>query len=427
MRERMRVVVDRPADGLLVDRAELLTGWIEPHDAGGDTAAPNGPDGGARDELHATCGGRELVVRRCWHPQARRDPSVAGFWSMLIVQELLPFAMRDVLAVELWWRGAHVATLRFKISPVAAYLATAYPLNLDSYPVPLRAADDRPALRPSTVVFPGLGAVGGASLNQLMRRKILHEGGALPVHFEADHPVLWEHARAADCRVPRWIDGHACHGAVDRLDAPFARVSVLREPAVRLLSIYNYNALVHPYDFPFTTVDEFLASDAAAAFTQAASLLRIAGKAVDAQAPADELYTCARAELRRSYALVGVTELFEETIFLLCQLGGHAAIGMWWKILSAPGRPDVAALAPATRRRLEALVAADRRLYDDARVALEALVAARALGAPLARYKADAAAAPELPDAYKLVECLRWRQILGDAELRTLRAAARPQ
>jgi hypothetical protein len=406
------------------------------------TAAPNGAadtdaEAGAYDDLRATCGGRELVVRRSWHPQACRDPRVVGFWSMLIVQELLPFATRDVLAVDLWWRGAHVETLRFRISPVAAHLARAYPLNLDEYPVPRLCSAEgsdphgeggaRDGPRPPTLLFPGLGAVGGASLNQLMRRKILHDGGALPVHFEADNPALWERARAADRRVPRWIDGHACHGAAERLATPFARVTLLRDPAVRLLSIYNYNALVHPYDFPFATVDEFLASDAVAGFTQAASLLRIAGEAVDAQAPADELYARARAELRRSYALVGVTELFEETIFLLCQLGGHDAIGMWWKVLSAPGRPDATALAPPARRRLETLVAADRRLHDDARIALEALVATRALGAPLARYKADAAAATELPDVYKLVECLRWRQVLGDAELRALRAAAGPQ
>src|SRR5437868_5202953 len=77
--------------------------------------------------------------------------------------------------------------------------------------------------RPPTLVFPALGAVGGASLNQLMRRKILHEGGTVPVHFEADHPALWERARAADRRVPRWIDGHACYGAAERLGAPFMR------------------------------------------------------------------------------------------------------------------------------------------------------------------------------------------------------------
>ena len=39
MREPMRVVVDRPADRLLVDRAELLTGWLEPGDAAADAHA----------------------------------------------------------------------------------------------------------------------------------------------------------------------------------------------------------------------------------------------------------------------------------------------------------------------------------------------------------------------------------------------------
>jgi hypothetical protein len=408
MREGLRVHLDRPADGLLVDRAELLTGWIE---------------GGDADEfdLRATCGDRPLVVRRCWHPEARRRAGVSGFWGMLLVQELLPGARDDDLAIELSWHGTHLETVHLRISPVAEHLARAYPLHVGEYEVP-RPPGARREDAPSTLVFPGLGAVGGASLNQLLRRTMLREDLPVPVHFEANDPELWTSARAADARVPRWIDGHACYAAAAHLDAPFARVTVLREPAARLLSIFNYNTLVHPYDFGFRTVDAFLASDDAARCTQAASLLRCAGIEVDVRAPADELYARACAELRRNYTLVGITELFEETIFLLCQLGGYETIGMWWKILSTPHRPAPATLSPATRRRLEQLVVADRMLYDDARRALLELVATRVLGAPLARYRADAAAQPELPEVFKLVECLRWRQILVDAELRAARA-----
>ncbi|MBI3767174.1 MAG: hypothetical protein HY271_01635 [Deltaproteobacteria bacterium] len=407
----MRVVVDRPADRLLVDRAELLTGWIEPLAA--DAREPG---------LTATCGGRELAVRRCWHPEARRRPQVAGFWSMLMVQELLPAAPRGDLAIDLWWRGAHVETVCLRISPVAAHLARAHPLNLGDYRVPPLRAAPTPAPAP-TLVFPGLGATGGASLNQLLRWKMLRDDRPLPVYFEANDPALWACARAGDPSIPSWIDGHACYAAADDLGAPFARVTLLREPAARLLSIFNYNTLVHPYDFPFRTVEAFLASDAAARCTQAASLLRCAGIDVDPTVAADELSAQAGEELRRHYALVGVTELFEETIFLLCQLGGYDTIGMWWKVLSAPGRPSAAGLSVEARRRLEELIAADRRLYDDARRALVELVATHAFAGPLAHYRADAAAQSELPDVYKLVECLRWRQILVDAELRAVRAA----
>lgn len=413
MPERLRVVVDRPADRLLVDRAEVVTGWI-------DASASAGGD--HEDGLVATCAGRALSVRRCWHPDAPRGAGV-GFWTILLIQDVLPYARRGELEIEISWRGVRAETLRLHISPIAEHLAREYPLNIRDYEIPHHDGAAGVSKAP-TIVFPGLGAVGGASLNQLLRRKMLREGWAVPVHFEANDADLWARARADDPRLPRWIDGHACYGAAEPLGTPFARVTLLREPATRLLSIFNYNALVHPYDRPFATVDAFLASDAAASCTQAAALLRVAGIAVASDISTDELYARAREELRRHYALVGVTELFEETIFLLCQLGGYDTIGMWWRVLSAPGRRDESSLGSDSRHRLESLIGADRRLYDDARRDLLALIDARELALLIAPYRADAAAAAELPDALKLVECLRWRQILTEAELRAVRAAA---
>ncbi len=401
-----RAVVDRPADALLVDRAELVTGWVAPLAADGT--------------LTATCGGRDVVVRKCWHPDARWVDGAVGFWTILLVQELLAEARHGHVVLELREDGVVLAAVPLRITPIAADLARAYPLNTTTYalpPPPTRSAT------PHTLVFPGLGGVGGASLNLLVRRTMLAHGWSVPVHFESNHAELWSTARRAWPGPPRWIDGHACWGAADALGVTSARVTILRDPATRLLSIYNYNRLVHPYAFPFRDVEAFLASDAAIASTQAVQLLRVSGLAVDARAPADELAARAQDELRRSYALVGITELFEETIFLLCELAGYDAIGMWWKVLAAPDRPDPCVLSTACRRRLDELVAADRIVYDASRQELERVVAARALGAPLARYKADAAANHEVPETSKLVECLRWRQVLTDAELRAQRGA----
>lgn len=403
---RPSVVIDRPADRLLVDRAELLTGWVAP--------APR--DG----VLSATCGGRPVTIRRCWHPEARRTTDVAGFWSMLMVQELLAGVEDDELAIMFRWDDVPLETLCFRVSPVAAHLARAFPLNLATYSVPRPPPSAASPVQ--TLVFPGLGGVGGASLNALLRRKMLEENWSLPVHFEANDAVMWASARATGRDPPRWIDGHACHGAADEGATSFARVTVLREPAQRLLSIFNYNRLVHPYDGGSHDVEAFLASDAAAAATQTVALLRCAGGAVDPRTPAAELAALARDELRRSYALVGITERFEETVFLLCQLGGYDTIGMWWKVLAAPGRPEPARLSRDARRRLDALVAADRLLYDACARDFAELVTARGPSASLARYHADAAMQEELPDVYKLVECLRWRQTLADAELRMLRS-----
>lgn len=402
----MHVAIDRPADRLLVDRVELLSGWVR----GGD----------GEFALTAACGPRPVVVRQCWHPDARGAVDLRGFWGFVVVQELLGEARDGVLTIDLAWNGTHIETLHLRLSPAAEHLAREYPLNLAAYPVPV--APGASEMHPHTLVFPGLGAVGGASLNALLRRKMLERDWPVPVYFEANDESLWRAARATGGPAPRWIDGHACYAAADELGVPFARVTLLRDPVRRLLSIFNYNTLVHPYEFPFATFEAFVHSDAAVRCTQAAALLRCAGIDSGGDPSAGDLYARARDELRH-YALVGVTEAFEETIFLLCQLGGYDTIGMWWKVLSAPGGDAPSAFSAATRRRLADVLTADLQLYHEATRRLDELVGARGLGTALARYKRDAAERRELADVYKLLECLRWRLVLTDAELRILRGS----
>ena len=48
-------------------------------------------------------------------------------------------------------------------------------------------------------------------------------------------------------------------------------------PIRRLLSVFHYNALVHPREFPFRTFDSFLESGQARRYPQAEGLLRCAG------------------------------------------------------------------------------------------------------------------------------------------------------
>ena len=405
----VRVALDRPPDRLLTDRIELLTGWLAPVE--GEFA------------LTAACGDRELGLRPCWHPIRASRPDVQGFWGFLVVQELLDRVRHGYLDVELFWGRAHLETLHLRVSPVASHLAIHHPHDLSEYPVPRLPAATGRGIHPHTIVFPGLGGTGGASLNQLLRMKMFREGWPVPVHFEADVPALWASLRAQGFPAFRWIDGHRCYGAGVDLGRSFARATLLRDPVRRLVSVFNYNSLVHPDDFPFATFEEFLASGTARQHTQAAGLLRCAGVPVERGLPDRELYALATEELRQQYALVGVTELFEETIFLLCQLAGYDSIGMWWRVLAAPRGVDPDALSGRAGRQVEDVVAVDRALYDDAKQRLEERLARSSLGIELQRYKERAAQRRELPEEYKLIECLRWRQILVEAELRALKGA----
>ena len=387
-----RILVDTPADGVIGNRAELLTGAV----AGGGTVT-------------ATCGLHSILLRPCVHPHVRSDGRVRGFWAFLILQELLDEVRHGVLAITFRCDGREVAVNRFRVTPAAAHLARTYPLNRAQYPVSPPVA---PGSAPVTVVFPGLGAVGGASLNQLLRIKAHREGWQVPVYDEANVPSLWRAMRAhADARY-RWIDGHGCFAAADDLGVPFARVTFVREPVRRLLSAYRWVRLVHRDEIPCETLDDFLASGAARAHTQAAGLLRCTG--IDPTPLSDgELARVALERLVHDYALVGVTDRYEESIFLLCRLAGYASIGMWWRVLGAPRTCDLDAVPAAARARLERVAAIDRGLYEMAMQRLDAQLGTAAFGDDLRRYQRDALAQAELPDPYKLRECRRWRALLA--------------
>ncbi|MBY0275927.1 hypothetical protein K2Z84_11325 [Candidatus Binatia bacterium] len=393
-----QVALDRPRDALLVGRAEPLTGWLAP----------------AREDvvLTGSCGGRPLLLRRCFHPVMLERADASGFWGYVFVQEHLDAIRAGRLVVELHGDGRPLATLSLLVTPSARLLACEYPLDLGAYEVP-RASD---ATEPSPVVFPGLGGVGGATVNEVIRVQMLREGAAVPVHFEADHRPLWQRIGEAVRSRHRWIDGHACHHAGD--DPARARFTLLREPARRMLSVFDYGRLVHPEAFPFASFDEFVVSRAAWRATQAVSLLRCAGIENADELSPGEIHDRAARELERAYALVGVTELFEESLLLLCRLLGLVSIGMWWRVLAAPRSTVLDELSARTRDRLDTLVAVDRALHAQATARLRALVDDAGLGDALVRYRAAAAQERALPDLLKQLECLRWRQTLVDAAVR---------
>ena len=399
----MRFDIDKPRDRLITGRIQALSGWIE----------AEGPD----FALVAVCGRREIQLRECAHPVRHLIPGARGFWGYLALQEFLGSIRREFLHVDLIWKGSRLTTLHFRVFPVAKELARRYPLDLKNYPVESRHPVFEPSKPARALIFPGLAQVGGSSLNQLMRWKMYQEDWCFPVYEDGNDAEAWTRFRALGIPSVRWIDGHDCYGAADSLSQPFARITLLREPIQRYVSLFNYASLVHPQEFGYATFEESIYSGQARQYSQSYRLLQCAGRDVSPSIPDDELYTRAKQELEASYAFVGITELYEESIFLICELAGIESIGMWWRILSSPKSIRLWSLSLRARNRLRRLLAVDLRLYREKRQDLLNLLRRSDFGTALKSYRKAALEQPELPDVFKAVECLRWRQTIAEERL----------
>jgi len=411
----MLLHLDRPADRLLTERLELVAGWIE----------DDRPD----SSLSLLIGRRELPLLRCVHPGVAGGwlpEGAQGFYSYVALQDVVGFARSGFLAFDFAVDGQTIQREILRVSPTAVNLAEQYPLDLRTYPVDGRCNPFPPSDPPRLIIFPSLGAVGGSSINSLFRFHMYRNQLDFPVFEEANDCALWGALRTRELhsRV-RWIDGHDCYAAGDRQGPPWARITLLRNPLPRMLTAFNYGRLVHPYDFPFSNFEQFLASSRFRRQSMAFELLAIAGRATaEAEQDDDVLYREARTSVERDYALAGITECFEETIFLICLLAEIPTIGMWWRVLSTPSGLQIDDLGKDIRRRAEKALEVDFALYGEVKAKFSRLVEASEFGRALKSYKAQSRRRRELPDLYKMAECLRWRQLIAENRLLQTRAAS---
>ncbi len=400
----MGIQIRSPADRLITDRIQIIYATID-----------TGPEPFA---LSACCGERDIPFQECDEPSNVAGTVQRSFVGYLVLQEVLALVRNGYLHIEFSYGHASFGPIELRISPLSMYLAEAYPLNLTKYRVGRQVQRHPDASSPRTLVFPGIRATGGASLRELMRLQTFREGWWAST-------IESRHRRGRDAELSprvRWIQGHNCYHAARALQRPYARITMLREPLARLLSVYNYNSLVHPFEFRFTSFEEFISSGGAKEFSQAVELLRCTGREVDTRMPDDELKSLVDHELDHNYSLVGITELYEESLFLMALLGQYESIGMWWRVLSAPRAVRIQDLRPEIRRELERQLAADSSVYHERRSDFCDRVADSDLGPDFTTYKRDSIEQPDLPDKYKVVECLRWRLVMAEWELAELRA-----
>lgn len=398
---------EKPFDRLVTDRVQPFSGWFKSELCGA---------------IEACCEGAPILIQEFPYPEDSAFER-RGFWGLLFLQDLLPRIRRARLEITVTVDGQRIGALTLFVSPWARSAAKRFPVNLRRYAVRARNRPFR-GKPPQTIVFPGLGAVGGTSFNYLFRLEMLRRGWDFPAYFEANDLNLWSSLSARGARKLRWIDGHDCYSSAAQLSQSFARITLLRNPLRRMLSAYRFASLVDPYRFPFAGFEEFVESDQFRRITQSRSLLRLAGIQTPAGMPAKEEADVAWDHLERSYSLIGITEKYEETIFLAALLGGHDSIGMWWSMLASPRTFREADISGLILKRMESLLESDWILYRRAQRKLNETVEAAGFGMELGHYQEDGRRQKKLPDAFKMLDCLRWRMLVHEEELQSLRRGA---
>jgi hypothetical protein len=87
------------------------------------------------------------------------------------------------------------------------------------------------------------------------------------------------------------------------------------------------------------------------------------------------------------YPVVGITERFEETLFLMADHLGFEKLPLWQRQMATKGRPDKKDLPERLLKKIEANVAADQELYDICKARFEKQLAAADFGPELVAYK----------------------------------------
>lgn len=250
---------------------------------------------------------------------------------------------------------------------------------------------------PRTVLFLHVPKAGGTTLGEYVYNQCRtprdHDEGLLnagvlfiPYGFfkEPDMQVP-EYIRPALGRGDlRAVVGHFWFGLHEHVGRPWTYVTLLRDPVERVVSLYHYLQLEGRM-----SLEEFAASPP---FREADNdqVRRIAGADPDVGGCTAAMLEAAKENLLRHFAVVGVTERFDETLILLNRrLGWTKDVASYPRNVN-PARRPTDSLPQSTLDAIRARNALDAELHRFASEWMDDAIAAEgpAFGDDLTRYRA---------------------------------------
>jgi len=238
--------------------------------------------------------------------------------------------------------------------------------------VATRFAGVSPNIDPSgrVVIFTHVPKTGGTTLDHIFaaaaavtgkrkRRLRMKSAAASPRHARDQHLLNFATVPQQELADADYLTGHFQFGIHQRLQRPFLYVTLLRDPVSRLLSNIRFG-IDHGKWSRDTPIESIFGAGRLIENIQTRQLAGIA----DRNTPCtEETLALARGNLRRHYAVTGVTERFDETLRTLITLLG------WPDIAYTDRQVSATAADPELESRV--LIAAekfsrfDKELYAD--------------------------------------------------------------
>lgn len=266
------------------------------------------------------------------------------------------------------------------------------------YPVYNSEPSERFAGPEDTVlIFHHINSTGGSSFGCTLAR-IFHERVRQKKLQAPAVGNAWEHPEFSLVHPDiidkfRFCQGHGLFGVDRFFNRPCTYLTMLREPVLRMLSMYHFLKTTNPRQLGGCTLEKWVESPGFCFYSQAYLLFRCTRDdyAAEFRGLGDEARLAAcRETIAARVSFVGITDLFEESLFLACDYYGLSPLRMWPKLYATPGRPGKETLTESLRARIAERMAVDVALYEEHRAALERRIAKARFGPMLEEYCDDA-------------------------------------
>ncbi len=276
-----------------------------------------------------------------------------------------------------------------------------------------------PKLREKFLIFHHVSCTGGVAINDVFFR--MQEETGIPLIIPDQDQAFSDNPPWKGKQAPLVITAHHTFGLHERIPEPTAYFTMMRNPYAHFLSKmllrdkdcqYPANHLGEIWSNLEQKIDELRERighcnlqtyEHAAYFKKKPHVL--SHQDLKASTPAiisknlvqnlegtkpENLFAKATRNVDSMFFFVGITELFEESLFLLFDMMGIQKTLMWRPGLYTYWRPNKDEMPMHIFRKLSALLEADLELYHRNRQVLEDMLAAADFGEELIRYKQHA-------------------------------------